>query len=68
MSLKAFHIFFIALATLTLFLFGTWWLVNVEVGDVLIRTVFGVISYAAGLVLIIYGRYFLRKFRHFSLI
>lgn len=66
MSLKAFHIFFIALATIVTFLFGTWLLITVEAGEAFMRFVFGGLAYVAGLLLLLYARYFLRKFRHLS--
>lgn len=66
MSLKSFHIFFIALAIIVTFLFGTWLLVTVEAGEVFTRFVSGGLAYAAGLILLLYARYFLRKLRHIS--
>lgn len=66
MSLKAFHIFFISLAIITSFFFGTWLFITVEVGDPFHRFLSGGISYAVGLALVLYGRYFLHKFRHVS--
>jgi hypothetical protein len=66
MSLKAFHIFFIALAIIVTFIFGTWLFITVEAGEAFARFVFGGLAYAAGLILILYARYFLRKFQHLS--
>ncbi len=66
MSLKAFHIVFITFAAIVTFFFGTWLLVTVEEGGATLRFFFGGLSYATGLALLLYGRYFLRKFRHFS--
>ncbi|HEY6953493.1 MAG TPA: hypothetical protein VI758_13890 [Bacteroidota bacterium] len=68
MSLKAFHIVFIALSIVTAFFFGTWLLVTVEAAAWSLRLSFGIVSYAVGLALIFYGRYFLRRFKHISFI
>ena len=64
MSLKAFHVVFIALAIILTFLFGTWLFITVEAGDAVVRFSFGAFTYAIGFLLIAYGRYFLRRFRH----
>jgi len=66
MSLKAFHVFFIALATIVTFFFGTWLFITVEAGGAVLRFGFGALSYAAGILLLVYGRYFLRRFRHIT--
>ncbi len=66
MSLKTFHLFFISLAIMVTFFFGTWLFVTVEAGDAALRFSFGALSYAAAVLLVVYGRYFLRKFRHIS--
>jgi hypothetical protein len=66
MSLKAFHIFFISLSVVTAFFFGTWVLVMDAVAGIQVRIVFGSISFLAGIGLLVYGRYFLRKFKHLS--
>lgn len=68
MSLKAFHVFFIGLSIVTAFFFGTWLFLTVEVADFYLRLGFGVLSYIVGLGLIVYGRYFLRKFKHISFV
>jgi hypothetical protein len=66
MSLKTFHIFFIALAIVVTLFFGTWLFITVEAGDAAVRFSFGALSYAIGVLLLVYGRYFLRRFRHVS--
>lgn len=68
MSLKAFHIFFIALAIIVTLFFGTWLFVTVEAGEAAVRFFFGGLSYAVAILLGLYGRYFLRKFRDISYI
>jgi hypothetical protein len=68
MSLKAFHVFFITLAIIVTFYFGTWLFVTVEAGEAAVRFVFGALTYAVGIVLVMYGRYFVRKFRDISYI
>ena len=66
MSLKAFHIFFIALSVMTAFFLGTWLVVaDTEMGTPL-RLVLGFLSCLAGAGLVLYGKYFLRKFKHLS--
>lgn len=57
MSLKAFHILFIALATLVTAGFGLWALGPTNPGGVWM----GWVSLAAAVVLPVYGRWFLAK-------
>ena len=60
MSLKAFHIVFIALSTALALGFGAWCLkVNHDTGYLAL----GVTSFAMGGVLIVYGGWFLKKLR-----
>ncbi len=66
MSLKAFHIFFIGLSVVTAFFFGTWLFLTDATLDSGSRIAFGAVSYVSGIVLMLYGRRFLRKFRHLS--
>jgi hypothetical protein len=58
MSLKAFHIIFIILATLLALGCAAWSYVNHT------AAAFGVISAVVGLALVIYGIWFLRKSRN----
>lgn len=66
MSLKAFHVFFITLSILMLLMVGGWCFNNYRDG--------GAAGYLGGaglcvtgcLMLAVYGRYFLRKFKHIS--
>ena len=64
MSLKAFHIFFIIVSTLLAFGFGVWSVyVHLTQGG-LAFLVMGLLSFVAGVVLIVYGVNFLHKLRH----
>ena len=68
MSLKAFHIVFITASILLSFGFGAW-LINryTEVGG-WIHLAGGILAGVAGLCLLVYGKYFLRKFKHLGYI
>lgn len=61
MSLKHFHILFIAIAALFCFAFGTWALLARE-GEVAIRGM-GIFSAVLGLALVVYGIWFRKKTR-----
>lgn len=63
MSLKSFHVFFITLAILVTFFFGTWLFVTVDAGEAVVRFLFGGLSYAVGFLLVVYARYFVHRFR-----
>lgn len=65
MSLKALHIVFITASILLTLGFGAWELRRYFIGEgVVSDLVLGAVSLAAGLVLIVYGRYFLKKLKH----
>jgi len=66
MSLKAFHIIFIAASTLLAFGFGAWWLVQFFNDGKLLELLFAILSALAGAALIFYGRYFLKKLKDIS--
>lgn len=66
MSLKAFHIFFIALSALALYGFGVWLLLSGAVTVPGLQYGGAVASFAAGTLLVEYGRRFLRRFKKFS--
>ncbi len=66
MSLKAFHIVFIAASTLLAFGFGAWWLVQFFSDGKTLDLLFGTLSVLAGGALIFYGRYFLKKLKDIS--
>jgi len=66
MSLKAFHIFFVAVSTLLAFGFGGWLLYQYYATRELAQLVVGILSFAAGAGLIWYGRVVARKLKHIS--
>ena len=67
MSLKAFHLVFITAAILLAFGFGAWLLQGFFTPDGRVsELVFGLVSIAAGIGLIVYERYFLKKTRNVS--
>jgi len=64
MSLKAFHIVFITASTLLSFGFGVWTIREYFMGgNDLVNLVMGGLSTVTGVLLIVYGRYFLKKLR-----
>lgn len=68
MSLKAFHIVFITASILLSFGFGWWLIDSYTVTGNLLELIFGVVSGAVGVSLVVYGRYFLRKHKHIGYI
>jgi len=67
MSLKTFHLIFIIAAIALAFGFGAWWLrAFFSPAGVAWDLVFGIASFAAGVALIFYERYFLRKTKNVS--
>ena len=66
MSLKAFHIVFVAVSTLLCIGFGVWAIVEYRSQGGLGTLVAGVGSLAASLGLVGYGRWFLRKLKGVS--
>lgn len=66
MSLKAFHVVFIALSILLAFGFAAWELVTYRESGRLMDLLFGLGSAGAGVGLVFYGRYVLKKLRHIS--
>jgi hypothetical protein len=67
MSLKAFHIVFVAASVLLCLVFGGWLLNEFFRGGASVAyLVFGVLMFAAGGGLVVYGRYFLKKLKHIS--
>jgi len=66
MSLKAFHIVFIIASILLAFGFAAWSLKNFSDGRQWLDLVFGVGSALAGIGLIFYSRYVLKKLKHIS--
>jgi hypothetical protein len=59
MSLKAFHLIFVTLLTALSFGCAAW-------GFAVGRPVFGAVAIAAGILVIIYGVYFLKKLKKIS--
>ena len=66
MSLKAFHIIFIAASTLLAFGFGVWSFWNYRSTGAVLDLVFGLSSLLVGVALIYYGKYFLKKLKDIS--
>ena len=66
MSLKAFHIVFIAASILLALGFAAWSLSNYFKDRRTLDLVFGLLSLAAGISLVIYGKYVLRKLKNIS--
>ena len=64
MSLKALHIVFITASSVLAFGFAAWGFKTWSSGDGMTRDlVFGIGSLVAGVALIVYGRYFLKKLK-----
>ena len=68
MSLKAFHLVFISASVLLSFGFGAWLIDAYVATGRLPNLVFGVMAGLAGMALLVYGRYFLKKFKHIGYI
>ena len=66
MSLKAFHIVFVAASTLLAFGFGAWELQDYFAFGEKQSLVLGVLSLLAGIALIWYGKVVLKKLKHIS--
>ena len=66
MSLKAFHIVFIAASIVLALGFAAWSLSNYFKDRRTLDLVFGLLSLAAGISLVIYGKYVLRKLKNIS--
>ena len=66
MSLKAFHIVFIAASIVLAMGFAVWSLSSYFKDRQTIDLVFGLLSLAAGVSLVIYGKYVLRKLKNIS--
>jgi uncharacterized membrane protein SirB2 len=65
-SLKAFHIVFISLSVLTLLGFAAWFALSEAVEAGVVRVLGALLSLLSGIALFLYGRRFVRKFKHFS--
>ena len=64
MSLKAFHVVFIAASILLAFGFGVWSLLSYRDDSRTSDLVFGVGSLLAGVALVVYGGFVLRKLKN----
>ncbi len=64
MSLKAIHLVFITVSTVLAFGFGWWELRSYFANQAKLDLVLGVASLVAGIVLVAYGRYFLKKLKN----
>jgi hypothetical protein len=62
MSLKAFHVFFVAISTLCALGFGGWAVADYQRSALLL----GVLGFAAAAALVWYGFWFLRKLKNVS--
>lgn len=66
MSLKAFHVIFIAASLLLALGFAAWSFASYAHEGPLLHLWFGIGSLASAVVLVIYGKYFLRKLKDIS--
>jgi len=66
MSLKAFHIVFIAASTLLSFGFGAWEFNAWRSTGATVDLALAIGSTVVGIGLLVYGRYFLKKLKHIS--
>jgi hypothetical protein len=65
-SLKAFHIFFIVISTLCSLMLGAWGVVEHSRSGNGSALLLGIGGFAAAVVLVVYGLWFLRKLRGVS--
>jgi len=66
MSLKAFHLVFIIASIVLAFGFGIWAAVVFFKGGGVINLIVALVSFGAGLGLVFYERYFLKKTKNIS--
>jgi hypothetical protein len=66
MSLKAFHIVFVAASIVVALMFGVWSVMSYFDGGPLRDLLFGIGSLAAGVGLVFYGKYVLKKLKDIS--
>lgn len=66
MSLKAFHVVFVAASVGLMLLLGGWCLGNYREGGGASQLGYAVLAFAAAGGLVVYGRYFLRKLKDIS--
>jgi hypothetical protein len=65
-SLKAFHVFFIVVSTLCALMLGTWGVMEHSRSGNGGALLIGIGGFAAAVVLVVYGLWFLRKLRGVS--
>lgn len=66
MSLKAFHVFFVAVAILLTLSFGVWGVRDFQADGDRTSLILGIASFASAVILAIYGLWFLKKLKNFS--
>ena len=66
MSLKAFHVVFIAASIVLALGFAAWSFASYLRYRVTLDLVFGLVSLAAGAALVVYGKFVLKKLKHIS--
>lgn len=66
MSLKAFHIVFVTISTILAIGFGLWAIRNYNHNHEMLSLIFGSFSLIGAVVLVVYGRWFLRKLKGVS--
>ncbi|MCW5556288.1 MAG: hypothetical protein KIT22_00330 [Verrucomicrobiae bacterium] len=66
MSLKAFHVVFVTVSILLTLVVSSWCFGNYRDGGSASDLVWGAVSLLAGAGLAIYGKVFLKKFKHIS--
>lgn len=68
MSLKAFHLVFVIVSTMLAVGVGAWAIREYQAKGETGALVFGVASLAGAVVLVVYGRWFLRKLKNVSFV
>ncbi len=66
MSLKAFHLFFIAVSTLTSLGFGIWAVQHYRSTGSVGTLLMGIGAFVAGFLLVVYSNWFIRKMKNVS--
>lgn len=66
MSLKAFHIVFVSVSVLLMFVVAGWNFGNYRDSGTSMDLVWGIVSLVAAAALLVYGKLFLRKFKNVS--
>jgi hypothetical protein len=66
MSLKAFHVFFVAIAILMCLSFGVWGIRTESMDNSSTPLALGIVGFAGAAILAVYGVWMLKKLRRFS--